>query len=396
MTASSPAVPKAPAPAAVDLQSEPFRLFFPLALLLGVAGVAHWLLFASGLIGRYLAQFHATTQMMSFLLAFAAGFLMTAVPKRTRTRPASVAEIAALLVLIPTTSLASLYNQVIVSDLSYLASLAVLIQFAVRRFFAGTTARRPPASFALLPMGLVAGIAGSVLHVAGQFDGAPASSASLGRALLLEGTFTCFVLGIGAFFFSLALRGDPPADLTRTRADVQRALGYAVAGAAVIAGLVIQDMGRIREGLAIRGIAALAVFVASGAIKLPTRPGINRRLIYLGGWAVPVGLLAAAIWPDHRVAVMHIVFVGGFGILATSVATHVTLGHGDATEAQDGRPWPVFVFGALFLVAMALRVIAGAATERYVMLLGAASAVWLAAVVVWAGFLARFWPPKRA
>jgi hypothetical protein len=36
------------------LRAEPFRIFFPLAFLLGVAGVGHWILYTTGGIAGYL------------------------------------------------------------------------------------------------------------------------------------------------------------------------------------------------------------------------------------------------------------------------------------------------------------------------------------------------------
>src|SRR6188508_736267 len=90
------------------LRSEPFRVFFPLGFFLGVAGVSHWILLSTGVLGRYLGAFHATTQMQSFMLAFAIGFLLTAIPKRTRSSPASWTEIVLLVVLLPSIALAAL------------------------------------------------------------------------------------------------------------------------------------------------------------------------------------------------------------------------------------------------------------------------------------------------
>ncbi len=49
-------------------------------------------------------------------------------------------------------------------------------------------------------------------------------------------------------------------------------------------------------------------------------------------------------------------FVGGFGLLAFAVSTHVVLGHVDSEATKEGRPWPELAFGALFAAAMALRV----------------------------------------
>jgi uncharacterized protein involved in response to NO len=102
---------------------------------------------------------------------------------------------------------------------------------------------------------------------------------------------------------------------------------------------------------------------------------------------VPLGLLLAAAFPAHRVAAMHVAYVGGFGLLAFCVAAHVTLGHGGCEREQNGRPWPVIACGALFVAAAALRAVATAWIELYTTWLLAAASVWLVAAVVWSAFL---------
>ena len=173
------------------LRAEPFRLFFPLAAVLGVAGVSPWLLFSTGVIERYLGRFHAVTQTQAFLVTFAAGFLLTAIPKRTGTGPASTIEIAALAVLLPAVSLATLFDAEVLGQAAYAASLILLAQFAVRRFVAKAAGRRPPASFALVPVGLLAGLVGAALSAAGLSSLVPAWALGLGRRLVFEGVFTC-------------------------------------------------------------------------------------------------------------------------------------------------------------------------------------------------------------
>jgi uncharacterized protein involved in response to NO len=308
------------------------------------------------------------------------------VPKRTRTAPASWPEIAALGVLVPAVSLGALFDHLALAEVAYLGAIGLLVQFAVRRFLGRAAGRRPPASFAAVPVGLLAGVAGAALIIAAD-RGAPSWTHSLGRSLVLEGTFTGLVIGVGAFFFALALRGEAAPDLTASRRDIGRASAYAVAALLGIAGLVLQEIGRVREGVLLRALIFTAVFAAAGAHRLPTRPGYNRRLIWLAGWAIPAGLLAAAIFPDHRVAAMHVAYIGGFGMMALTVAAHVTLGHTGFDALQGGRPWPVLVFGLLFLVAAALRSTALLVPQIYFEWLGAAALVWLSGVTVWAVFL---------
>jgi uncharacterized protein involved in response to NO len=382
---SSPAA-SAPAPA-FDLREEPFRLFFPMAALIGIGGVLHWVLYGTGLMTSYLASFHAVTQTQSFLLAFAAGFLLTAIPKRTRTPPASRAELGALALAIPGVSIAELFERSDLAQALYATAIVLLVQFAVRRFAGRAAGRRPPASFVLVPIGLASGLVGAALRIASARDLVPSWLGSLGRSLALEGVFTCLVLGIGGFFFALALRGEAPPDLGKTPGDGRRALGFAAAGLAVVVGLVLQERGFVREGLALRAAVAAIVLAAARGLSAPPRPGANRRTVWLAAWAVPLGLALAAVFPDDRVACMHVAYVGGFGLLAFAVSAHVALGHGGYEKARDGRPWQAIAFGALFAAAMVLRATATRVPEVYLGWLAAAASVWLAGAVVWAVFL---------
>ncbi len=371
-------------------RGEPFRLFFPLAFVLGAAGVTPWLLFTTGAIDRWLGRFHAVTQMQAFLPTFAAGFLLTAVPKRTRTAPAGWAEIGALLVLLPTVSLATLHDAEILGQAAYAAAVLLIARFAVVRFVARAAGRRPPASFALVPVGLLAGLAGAALTSAGLAEGVPAWVLALGRRLTLEGVFVCLALGIGSFFLPLAGRGEAAPDLDRGRARAP--VAYAAAGLAVIGGLAVEVAGAPRIGALIRGAAGVAVLVASGAWRAPSRPGANRWLFWAAAWAIPIGLLAAAAFPDRRVEALHVMFIGGFGLLAFAVGAHVVLGHTGDEAGQAGRPWPVLVFGALFVIAMGLRATALVAPQHYFGWLGTAAALWLGGAVLWALFLLpRLW-----
>lgn len=368
------------------LRREPFRIFFPLAFVIGAAGVAHWVLLACGVIDLYLAQFHAVSQMQGFMLAFACGFLLTAIPKRTQTPAASWIEIGALTALVPAVSLAALFNRLAAAETAYAAALLVVAQFAVRRFAARSAGRRPPASFTIVPVGLIAGLGGAALIIAAT-RGAPGWTLVLGRSLVLEGVFSCLVLGIGAFFFSLALRGEAPPDLTAAPRDVARGAVYAFAGLVSLGSLFLQDLVNVRAGLLLRAVVFVGIFVSAGAHHLPSRPGLNRRLIWLASWAIPAGLVAAAVVPEHRIAAMHVAYVGGFGLLALTVATHVALGHTGFEAQQSGRPWPVAVFGALFVIAAAMRATAVAMPDVYFAWLGVAASVWLAGEAVWAAYL---------
>ncbi len=77
----------APLAAAPVWRRQPYRVFFPLGLLLAWCGVVHWLLHGLGVLPDYRPVFHAITQIQGFMMCFAVGFLLTAIPRRTGTAP---------------------------------------------------------------------------------------------------------------------------------------------------------------------------------------------------------------------------------------------------------------------------------------------------------------------
>src|ERR1043165_8519631 len=64
---------------------DPYRLFFPLGILVGLAGVAIWPLNYFGILTGYWGMSHAYVQADGFLFCFIAGFLLTALPRFTNT-----------------------------------------------------------------------------------------------------------------------------------------------------------------------------------------------------------------------------------------------------------------------------------------------------------------------
>ena len=61
--------------------AEPFRIFFPLATLLGISGVSLWPLFFTGLHKFYPGVMHSRLMIEGFLAGFVLGFLGTAMPR---------------------------------------------------------------------------------------------------------------------------------------------------------------------------------------------------------------------------------------------------------------------------------------------------------------------------
>ncbi len=149
--------------AASRWRHEPFRLFFPLAVVLGWVGIGHWLLYVAGVTRSYSCFFHGLVQVQAFLMAFAIGFLLTAIPRRTSSAPASALELGLAAAALVTNVAAALVERWVVAELAYAALFVLLLQFALRRFLGAAGGRRPPAAFVLIPIGMLHGIGGAAL-----------------------------------------------------------------------------------------------------------------------------------------------------------------------------------------------------------------------------------------
>jgi uncharacterized protein involved in response to NO len=369
-------------PAPSRWQQEPFRIFFPLGVLLAWVGVGHWLLYTLGLIATYSCLGHGFVQLEGFLVAFAGGFLLTAIPRRTAAPPPGRATLWLLGLALIADTVGAAAERWAVGQIAYLVALAALLGFGGRRFLGAMAGRRPPPSFVLIPLGIAAGACGAAFVLAWASFDAPGWTLGLGRLLVEQGVFLCLVVGAGGLLLPLMGGAPPPGDLGAAPGTVRAAAGYAALGAVILGSLVAEQAGAVRAAPLVRAAAVAVGLVVAGAAAPPRVPGLNRRVTWVAVWLVPAGLTAAGLWPDLRVAALHLTFIGGLALLAFAVATHVALGHLGLEAVRDGRPPVVMVVAVTFGFATLARVAADA-SGAYFAHLGWAAGLWLMGSAAW-------------
>lgn len=364
--------------------TDPWRLFFPLGVLLGWAGVFHWILFATGATTAYRAVFHATAQVQGFMTSMAEGFLFTFVPRRTETAPPSRSELAVAAAAPVLATCAAWWDRTALAQLLWICGIAVVAAFVVRRAGAPAGARRLPGVFVWVPVALLAGVAGAILvATAAILD--PREQPELwliGRGLLLQGLVSGLVVGVGGTLLPTLLRGETPGrtPLTR-RARVAQAAG----ALAFLATFPVEVLVAPAPGLASRAaVSGVALVWMARLWRRPSLPGLHRRLIWSSAWLLPVGYALAALHPPLRAATLHVVFIGSFALMALSVSLHVALSHGGHPERLAGWPWPTWGMGLLLLAATAFRVLAGADPDHLARWLVLAAGSFLLATLAWA------------
>jgi uncharacterized protein involved in response to NO len=270
----------------------------------------------------------------------------------------------------------------------WLAGFAALAAFALRRVLPATSRERVPGVFVWVPIALVAGLAGACSIAAAALLG-PAEAPglwALGRGLVLQGLFTGLVVGVGGTMLPTLTRGEPSPG-AGPRGRVARAL-QAAAAVLFLASFPLEVWLAPRLGLALRALVAGGVLVWTARLcRLPTAPGLHRRLIWLSAWLLPAGYALAAAVPAQRVAALHVVFIGCFGLMALSVSLHVALSHGGRPERLAGRPAAVWALGALLLLALAFRLLVGFDPSRLERWLGLAAAAFLLGTAAWAALV---------
>lgn len=373
---------------------EPFRVFFPLGIGLAWLGIGHWLAYYRGWISTYSCAAHGLVQIQGFLLAFALGFLLTAIPRRTATEPASGVAIVAAGLLLVISTVATFLERWWLAEGTMVVVLIGVVGFARARFMASGGSRRPPAAFVLLPLGLLCAVIGGVL-VAWGATGGGTGMFVIGKLLVTQGMFFCLVMGAGALVLPLMGGMTPPPDLGSNPRVTLAAAAYLAAGLLVIATLVAEASGSNRIAPVLRGLIVAATLAAGAGLGSPLAiHGTNRRVARLAAWLIPVGPIAAGLVPDYRVPALHVTFIAGFGLLALSVATHVTASHCQGLPViRDGRSTIVRVVAAGLLLTAVARIAADSSNTYFEHLAGAAL-VWIAVTGLWVARLLPAWAAR--
>src|SRR5204862_7598274 len=111
--------------------TDPYRLFFPLGIFLGVMGVSIWPLYYFGITEGYSGRAHAFVQTDGFLFAFIAGFLLTAIPRFTGTEAPARRTQYVLAILVTLSALAFEFHFFAIANTFFVAAHFMLIGLAI-------------------------------------------------------------------------------------------------------------------------------------------------------------------------------------------------------------------------------------------------------------------------
>jgi uncharacterized protein involved in response to NO len=355
------------------MKQDPFRLFFPLGVLFACLGIAPWvqLLFVPG---GYPSSFHRLMMINGFMLSFVCGFLMTAIPRFTKTFHARSWE------------LATVFSSLVISQIfnslgreSWHHGSACLAIFFLMLFLAPRFFRRqanPPLTFIFVGLGLILWFASNVAFALGQTN-------DVWRDIFSSGALLSLVLGIGSRLIP-ALLG------WKTVIESQAPL--------------IENRGRVCLTWLLMLVFLISYFSpVSFEIKLVTR-------------SIVVGIFAFSFWhinvfPKVRTPFtwslwscswmiflsstfnifangqyyhfLHGLLVGGLSLLTLLISLHVVISHSRGDHEYRKNSKLVLIVTILVLVAALTRATATIWPHIYLSHIGYAAATWFTGLLGW-------------
>ena len=373
--------------------SDPYRIFFPLGIALGAAGVSIWPLYYYGLTEGYSGRAHAFVQTDGFLYAFIAGFLLTAIPRFTGTEPPSLITQYVLAAIVVISSAAFELQFFTIGQTGFLIAQFALIAMAVRRFM--HRHQDPPETFTLVGLGLICGALGAVINAGMAWNLIAPTRDLLGKRLLTEGMVLLLVLGIGGFLGPRLLGFAQLPQFTPLGAQLpgqiaQRALIYKTSGLAIVLSLIAEYGFGMNMMAFVR--AAVVSFVILYTVQPWRLPAVRTTLawcVWLAHWFVILAVWLVAALPRYRIDFLHVLFIGGFTLLILAIGTRVTLSHGGHGLAQEKRSWPLRIGLATGLIAMLARIGAPFAGFTYFAHLAWAAFFWIGGMLFWGFYLVK-------
>jgi hypothetical protein len=201
--------------------------------------------------------------------------------------------------------------------------------------------------------GLLCGIAGTLMWLDPDLILQP-ERYRLAGLLLYQGMLLPPVLGIGSFIFPRMLGGDfgTPDNPAETRAALLRSL----AAALLIVGSFFLEAYGAKVSVYLLRAGTAAVYLLIG-VRWRRRAGDEPRGTLARGlfWALGTGLAglaAAGIAYERHVALEHLLYIGGFGLLILLVASRVLFGHSGELAGFARKSWTArLIIGCAFIAA---------------------------------------------
>lgn len=371
--------------------AEPFRIFFPLGILLGITGVSLWPLHYAGIADTYPLLAHMRFMIHGFLGCFIIGFLLTAGPRLLKIAPPSPRVIVAFFTLSLSNAIALSFNQFALADILFLTEILGISAVAAVGF--PKHKDLPPPGFVLAAAGILSAIAGSILMLRTSTGASSGNEYELAKILLFQAFPILPLIGIGAFFFPKLSGGpnthDLPVNAHPTLTWSRHAMRAAGIAALFIVSIPIELEGNYFTAYTLRALSvALYLCIETPIFRRSQAPRPQQKHLVICNLALVCSLAAVAVFPLLRAAWLHGFFICSLTGSIILVSTRVVLGHSGnfplVLKSKKPLLWGVYAL----LLAAATRIFADFMPALRVSHYIYAAVIWLFVVLAWLIFIA--------
>jgi len=372
-----------------DIVREPYRLFFPLAILMGLIGVSHWTFYAKGWMEHYSGFFHSTMQIFTYMHCFVIGFLLTAMPRFSASPSATKSEVFFFLMMIVGMSIFLSLGQWVIAEILYMFSLFGLIPFAlirVRGQRESEVSHQPPQELVWIPIAILHGLLGTLLMILGQTKILPSWAILIGKPMMEQGFLLCIVMGVGGFL-APRLMGTYRLSLTQDIRS-ERMCCYFLFGSLLFISFFLEGLNWSRWGYLLRGLVVATVFrLTRSLVVQPEVKDLYVRLVWISVWMIIIGFWGVALWPAYRITMLHLAYIGGFSLLTFAIATMVILSHAGEGERLHTPIWILWIVALGISLALLKRAAVVMFPDAYFKFLGMSATIWCLTAFGWLCFI---------
>lgn len=370
---------------------EPYKILFPLGIILGIWGALVWIPFSFQFSDYYPGIHHAFFMIGGFLLSFAAGFLMTTMPKFTGTWPATKNEISFValpLVLLP---FFSLLEQQILFYAALTISISALLVFAAKRF--KNKRGMPPEPFVFIGFGLGTGWLGAILLLIQAFGFHSTNLFSFAKLLFLQAFILCLVVGVGSRLVPAFTGWGPLLTMPFSEKALPRKKAinlFLLLGIFFVVSLFIEAFYDITIGRALRTVLISGILFFFWRIY--KFPPVKTRVtwgLWLAAWSLLLGLWGATLNPALSIHYYHLTFVSGLSLMTLMISTRIILGHGGHGLKLESTSKSLWIIIILAILASLTRFAAGVNQAMYLSHLAYAAITWVVAIGIWGWVIGR-------
>ncbi len=377
----------------------PYRIFFSVGLLLGIASIGIWTFFALGTesLGFYPGFHHIFGVVSLFLGSFIVGFLLTALPRFTATNPANTNLVYAISFVCLAEILALIKNSE--PTALFLCSLKFLIlqAFAVSKI--RNAKFNPPPSFLWIGAGLLSVVLGSAGKGLAEIEVIQNQTlAEFCHLAFTRGYILSLFMGVGSLLIPIlsGVRLAQPLQIQSSDATKKRTgekLIHGILAALFFAGLLLeasyQSALALEIGLFLQFFVVATEVIVIWKMYRPPEDSSRGRALSISSWAMVVGFALAVVFPHQRIHLLHIVYILGFLGGTLAIGAHVLVNHEAMDQSLLKQKWPLGIVTLVVILATALRILAPFLEIYYLSLIGAASTLLIFALSLWGGYFVR-------